>query len=84
MRVFCAYGLVLSFLYMQGECWFQQRNSVIQTDESPCLDSSEILRKRLRALEQTASVMARASVRKGDQKSMNRQPDYEFFLSRRR
>lgn len=69
---------------MQGECWFQQRNSVIQTEENPCFDSSEILRERLRTLEQTASVMARASIHKGDQKSINRQPDYEFFLSRRR
>ncbi|RWR90433.1 Protein of unknown function DUF789 [Cinnamomum micranthum f. kanehirae] len=68
----------------QGECWFQQRNSVIQTEENPCFDSSEILRERLRTLEQTASVMARASIHKGDQKSINRQPDYEFFLSRRR
>ncbi|KAL5993453.1 hypothetical protein ACLOJK_014378 [Asimina triloba] len=69
----------------QGECWFQLRNSTaVQREGTPCLDMSKILKDRLRTLEQTASVMARAVIRKGGQKSMNRHPDYEFFLSRSR
>ncbi|XP_077247104.1 uncharacterized protein LOC143886841 isoform X2 [Tasmannia lanceolata] len=69
----------------QGECWFRPRNStMIQTKGNPHFNTSEILKERLRTLEQTASVMARATVRKGDEILSNRQSDYEFFLSRRR
>ncbi|GLT77793.1 hypothetical protein SLA2020_493510 [Shorea laevis] len=68
----------------QGECWFQPRNSKLnQTLESQGLNPSEILKERLRTLEDTASVMARAIVSKGNQTTVNRHPDYEFFLSRR-
>ncbi|RVW69953.1 hypothetical protein CK203_052692 [Vitis vinifera] len=55
-----------------------------QTEETSNLKPSEILRKRLKTLEQTASLMARAEVSKGNLKSVNRHPDYEFFLSRQR
>ncbi|KAI7985160.1 hypothetical protein LOK49_LG14G00012 [Camellia lanceoleosa] len=69
----------------QGECWFQLRQSAqCQTTEIPNLNPSGILKERLRTLEQTASLMARAVVSKGNLPSVNRQPDYEFFLSRRR
>ncbi|XP_042502824.1 uncharacterized protein LOC122080034 [Macadamia integrifolia] len=61
----------------QGEYWFHLKET---SSSSP----SEILKQRLGTLEQTASIMARASVNKGNLKSVNRQPDYEFFLSRRR
>ncbi|KAG9441943.1 hypothetical protein H6P81_017797 [Aristolochia fimbriata] len=69
----------------QGECWFRTMNSsgnsaADRTDSAV----SSALKQRLSTLEQTASVMARAAVCKGNQKSVNRQPDYEFFLSRRR
>ncbi|XP_058097904.1 uncharacterized protein LOC131242936 [Magnolia sinica] len=68
----------------QGECWFEPRKSAaVRTEENLHFDPSEILKERLRTLERTASVMARASVRKADQESVNRQPDYEFFVSRR-
>ncbi|XP_022742487.1 uncharacterized protein LOC111293798 [Durio zibethinus] len=59
----------------QSECWFQPRPSTMN-------DTSGILKERLRTLEETASLMARAVVNKGNQTSVNRHPDYEFFLSR--
>uniref|UniRef100_A0A5B7AHP7 Uncharacterized protein n=1 Tax=Davidia involucrata TaxID=16924 RepID=A0A5B7AHP7_DAVIN len=68
----------------QGECWFQPRHSGLsQTTENPNLDPSGILKERLRTLEQMASLMARGVVTKGNLTSVNRQPDYEFFVSRR-
>lgn len=70
----------------QGECWFQLRQSELsQTRDIAQSNYSGILKERLRTLEQTASLMARAVVtKKGNLTSLNRQPDYEFFLSRRR
>ncbi|XAR55214.1 hypothetical protein NMG60_11035224 [Bertholletia excelsa] len=69
----------------QGECWFQPRQSTHnQILEIINLKPSEIVKERLRTLEQTASLMARAVVTKGSQSYVNRQPDYEFFLSRQR
>ncbi|XP_068646978.1 uncharacterized protein [Aristolochia californica] len=70
----------------QGECWFRPLNlsASAAADQTDSLMPSNILKERLRTLEQTASVMARAAVRMGNQKLLNRQPDYEFFLSRRR
>jgi hypothetical protein len=70
-------------LHDQGECWFQPRHSVNQTTGTPSLDPSVIMKERLRTLAETASLMARAVVNKGNQTSVNRHPDYEFFLSRR-
>ncbi|TXG51802.1 hypothetical protein EZV62_024326 [Acer yangbiense] len=67
----------------QSECWFQLSPSAVsQASENPNLNPSGILKERLRTLEKTASLMARAVVNKGDHKSVNRHPDYEFFLSR--
>ncbi|XVF56438.1 hypothetical protein PTKIN_Ptkin06aG0120900 [Pterospermum kingtungense] len=69
----------------QRECWFQLRQfSTKDASETQGLIPSEILKERLRTLEETASLMARAVVNKGNQTSVNRQPDYEFFLSRQR
>ncbi|CAL0332628.1 unnamed protein product [Lupinus luteus] len=67
----------------QGECWFQPKQSALATDilgSNPSL----LLKERLRTLEETASLMARAVVKKGNQICTNRHPDYEFFVSRRR
>ncbi|KAJ4828757.1 hypothetical protein Tsubulata_035413 [Turnera subulata] len=67
-----------------SECWFQLRNAAVsETPGSPSLNTSGVLKERLRTLEETASLMARAAVSKGDQTSVNRHPDYEFFVSRR-
>lgn len=67
----------------QGECWLQPRNlTESQSKAIPNLNHFEILKEQLRTLEHTASVMARAEVVKGNATSVNRQPDYEFFLSR--
>ncbi|KAK9278024.1 hypothetical protein L1049_027581 [Liquidambar formosana] len=69
----------------QGECWFQPRHSTVnQTAETLSSNTCGILKERLRTLEQTASLIARASVSKGNLTSVNRHPDFEFFLSRRR
>ncbi|KAM0945267.1 hypothetical protein DsansV1_C10g0100881 [Dioscorea sansibarensis] len=70
----------------KGECWFQPKQfkqQVVQTEGVDLSDPSGILKERLRTLEQTASVMARASVQKDGRRSANRQPDYEFFVSRK-
>ncbi|KAL2334374.1 hypothetical protein Fmac_015587 [Flemingia macrophylla] len=67
----------------QGECWFQLKPSAL-TSEVEGLDPSLLLKDRLRTLEETASLMARAVVNKGKLTCTNRHPDYEFFLSRRR
>ncbi|KAG1361195.1 hypothetical protein COCNU_09G006580 [Cocos nucifera] len=69
----------------KGECWFKLKDSfseVIQNEETRYSNPSEILKERLRTLKQVANVIARASVFKGNQRSVNRHPDYEFFLSR--
>lgn len=63
----------------QGECWFRPR----LPEKIPTAETRGILKERLRTLEQTASLMARAVILKGSQTFANRQPDYEFFLSRR-
>ncbi|XP_056168538.1 uncharacterized protein LOC115676083 isoform X1 [Syzygium oleosum] len=69
----------------QSECWFQLKPSALsQRKEVLSLDPSKILEERLRTLEEVASLMATAAVTKGDCSTVNRQPDYEFFLSRRR
>ncbi|XP_022639909.1 uncharacterized protein LOC106775098 isoform X2 [Vigna radiata var. radiata] len=67
----------------QGECWFKLKHSA-EAAEMVGLDPSFVLRERLKTLEETACVMARAVVKKGNQTCTNRHPDYEFFLSRRR
>ncbi|CAI9773862.1 unnamed protein product [Fraxinus pennsylvanica] len=63
----------------QGECWFRPR----LPEKIPTADTRRILKERLRILEQTTSLMAHAVILKGSQTFVNRQPDYEFFLSRR-
>ena len=75
---------VLCVLSEQGECWFQLRHSVNQAAGTPISNPSVILKERLRTLGETASLIARAVVNKGNQTSINRHPDYEFFLSRGR
>ncbi|RXH96682.1 hypothetical protein DVH24_009186 [Malus domestica] len=70
----------------QAECWFKLRPSApMQTTITASgLNPCGVLEERLRTLEETASLMARAVVNKGSTTSVNRHPDYEFFLSRRR
>ncbi|KAJ6290993.1 hypothetical protein OIU78_026683 [Salix suchowensis] len=68
----------------QGECWFQLRHGVNQAAGTPILNPSVILKDRLRTLGETASLIARAVVEKGNQTSINRHPDFEFFHSRQR
>ncbi|KAE8733668.1 Kunitz family trypsin and protease inhibitor protein [Hibiscus syriacus] len=69
----------------QGECWFRPRHSSTSiTHENQGVSPSRILKERLRILDETASLMARAVVNKGNRTSVNRHPDYEFFVSRQR
>lgn len=65
----------------QREGWFHLKHPILTKTEAK---AAEILRERLKTLEQTASLLARAEVKKGNLKAMNRHPDYEFFLSRQR
>lgn len=66
----------------QSECWFSLRSSIEETARD--INRYEILKERVRSLEETASLMARATVKKGNQTSVNRHPDFEFFCSRKR
>ncbi|XP_028805597.1 uncharacterized protein LOC114760505 isoform X2 [Neltuma alba] len=67
----------------QGECWFQLSQSA-QAAEMLGLNPSILLKERLRTLEETASLMSRSIVNKGNSICTSVHPDYEFFLSRRR
>ncbi|XP_057446656.1 uncharacterized protein LOC130738608 isoform X2 [Lotus japonicus] len=67
----------------KGECWFQLSHSALEA-EMLGMNPSFILKERLRTLEETASLMARAVVNKGNQICTNNHPDFEFFMSRRR
>lgn len=74
-------------MFVQGEWWFQPRDSNFKTvlpDDAPYSNLSEVIKERLKTLKQTASVMARAVIYKGNERSANQHPDYEFFLSRSR
>ncbi|CAN4100582.1 unnamed protein product [Withania somnifera] len=70
----------------QGECWFQPRHSTEHLKEV-ALDNSDaasVLQDRIKTLEQTAYHISRAVRTIGAETLVNRHPDYEFFLSRRR
>ncbi|PON53629.1 hypothetical protein TorRG33x02_305010 [Trema orientale] len=78
-------GLQFVLLLSESECWFRLHPS-LQNQKKEVLDQNpgEILKGRLRTLEETASLMASAEVKIGTQTSVNRHPDYEFFCSRKR
>ncbi|KAL5731135.1 hypothetical protein ACHQM5_003893 [Ranunculus cassubicifolius] len=59
----------------QGEGWFHPKCSAF--------NSSEILKERLRTLEESALIFARGCVYKENVQVTNRQSDFEFFLSRK-
>ncbi|RWV93129.1 hypothetical protein GW17_00044438, partial [Ensete ventricosum] len=83
LQVFSIYEI--SDVPLQGESWFQPRDmnsKVIQSEDVNHSDTSELIKERLRTLRQTASVMARAVVSKGNQRYVNWHPDYNFFVSR--
>jgi hypothetical protein len=69
---------------MQAERWFEMRKCDSEGGEPAELQCSEVLKERVRTLNEAAAVMSRASVVKSGQMSRNRHPDYEFFLSRYR
>uniref|UniRef100_F6HVQ9 Uncharacterized protein n=1 Tax=Vitis vinifera TaxID=29760 RepID=F6HVQ9_VITVI len=65
--------------------WFLLKQfGLSQAGETPKLNPAEILGDRVQTLERAASVLARGEVSKGNLKFVNRHPDHEFFLSRRR
>ncbi|OVA13183.1 Protein of unknown function DUF789 [Macleaya cordata] len=68
----------------QGECWFCPKKPFEYSKGCTTFNSSEILKERLSTLEETALLFARGCIYKDDIKVTNRQPDYEFFLSRKR
>lgn len=65
---------------LQDECWFRP-SLPLSTFK---LNAAEILEERLKTLEKVATAMATAVVIKGNEISVNRHSDYEFFVSRRR
>ncbi|KAG2717155.1 hypothetical protein I3760_03G160200 [Carya illinoinensis] len=69
---------------LQGECWFNQKIPVeTSLKESTPFTGSEILKERLKKLEENALLFSRGCVYKNNAMAVNRQPDYEFFLSRK-
>ncbi|KAF8369893.1 hypothetical protein HHK36_032087 [Tetracentron sinense] len=74
-----------SVVVQLGECWFYSKKAVGSSFKGfTAFDSSEILKERLRTLEETALLFARGCICKDGIRVANRQPDYEFFLSRKR
>ncbi|XP_034701001.1 uncharacterized protein LOC117926020 [Vitis riparia] len=68
----------------QGECWFDLKIPVdASSKDSKLVNSSETLKERLRTLQENAWLFARGCVSKNNVKAVNRQPDYEFFISRK-
>ncbi|XP_059449017.1 uncharacterized protein LOC132180275 [Corylus avellana] len=85
-NAFCIVSPVLGLqsYNTQGECWFDPKIPVETTlKESTPSNGSEILKERLRTLEENALLFARGCVRKNNVMAFNRQPDYEFFSSRK-
>ena len=72
-------------MHLQGECWFYPKKTAedLPKDWKPG-DVSELLKERLRSLEETAALFSRGRVHKDHTTVTNRHPDYEFFLSRKR
>nr|CBG76272.1 OO_Ba0005L10-OO_Ba0081K17.23 [Oryza officinalis] len=70
----------------KGEQWFQLRNPEVKPmslDVASKTDRAEVLKQRLKTLRHGASVMSSMVIPKANgEKSINRHPDYEFFLSR--
>ncbi|XP_074284945.1 uncharacterized protein LOC141610647 isoform X2 [Silene latifolia] len=64
----------------QAELWFSLN---METESSLGQMSSAVLKERLRTLEENANFFARGSVFKDRVMVTNRQPDYEFFMSRK-
>lgn len=70
--------------YLQGECWFNPKIPVeTSLKESTPFNGSEILKERLKKLEENTQLFSRGCVYKNNAMTFNRQPDYEFFLTRK-
>ncbi|XP_077254026.1 uncharacterized protein LOC143892989 [Tasmannia lanceolata] len=85
-NAFCIVSPVLGLqsYNAQGECWFSPKMPAgCSSNGFMSFCNSEILKERLRSLEETALLLARGFVFKDHVKVANRQPDYEFFLSRK-
>ncbi|XP_050384048.1 uncharacterized protein LOC126800689 [Argentina anserina] len=65
----------------RDECWFEPK--VPSSEESTSFDTTGILIKRLRTLDENAMHFARGWVYKDKVMVQNRHPDYEFFTSRK-
>ena len=53
-------------------------------EDGQCSEAPQVLKQRVRALNDAAAAMSRANVAKNGQMTRNRHPDYEFFISRYR
>uniref|UniRef100_A0A9I9EM55 Uncharacterized protein n=1 Tax=Cucumis melo TaxID=3656 RepID=A0A9I9EM55_CUCME len=63
----------------RNECWFEPRESTSTFTSD--LNPPRVLQERLRTLEETASLMARAVVKKGNLNSGNTHPDYDLKIA---
>ncbi|PUZ58957.1 hypothetical protein GQ55_4G003700 [Panicum hallii var. hallii] len=72
----------------KAERWFEMSKPGSEAGGPPedgqCGEAPQVLKQRVRALNDAAAVMSRANVAKSGQMTRNRHPDYEFFLSRYR
>lgn len=66
------------------ECWFQPRSMRTAESEKEEVStfSTKLLEERLQMLEKTASILATATICKGNEKSINNHPDHTHFFSR--
>ncbi|GJM97367.1 hypothetical protein PR202_ga14289 [Eleusine coracana subsp. coracana] len=65
--------------------WFRMSKSDsedVELAESRAGQASQVLKERLRTLNEAARMMSRADVLKNERMNRNRHPDYEFFLFR--
>lgn len=68
----------------QGECWFDAGMPLKSSlKESMPLNGSEFLIEQVQILEKNALLFSRGQVYKNNVKVSNRQPDYEFFVTRK-
>ncbi|KAI3994855.1 hypothetical protein MKX01_037406 [Papaver californicum] len=67
-----------------GECWFCPSKPIENSKANAIFNSSDILKVRLKTLEETALLFARGSIYKDRVISTNQQLDYEFFRGRKR
>ncbi|KAM2107946.1 hypothetical protein ACFX1Q_024857 [Malus domestica] len=81
-RIFCPV-LGLQRYNAHGECWFEPKTPSVHSSNESTSNSVEILKEMLRTLDDNALRFGRGCVYKDHVMVSNRQPDYNFFSSRK-